>query len=207
MKFVSHKLKFVKPNSSILSLTIFHVSLTRLIVYTTLAIFCSSFCVLEQLCSRFRLNGICNWFKVIDFTAIKEFIWTPQQPKASLAGHQQLLLLRICLNNIAKPKLQLLQPAMLLRICVEQHCKSKASYCNQQCSWGSVLNNIAKPKLPLQSANSFCRGSVWTTLQNRSLILQPAKMLRICVEQHSKTKAAASIAINNPFLRICFGTT
>jgi hypothetical protein len=37
--------------------------------------------------------------------------------------------------------------------------------------------------------------------------LHPAKMLRICVEQHSKTKAAASIAINNPFQRICFGTT
>ncbi len=51
------------------------------------------------------------------------------------------------------------------------------------CCWGSVLNNIAKPKLPLQSAIFFCRGSVWTTLQNRSLILQPAKMLRICVEQ------------------------
>jgi hypothetical protein len=26
-------------------------------------------------------------------------------------------------------------------------------------------------------------------------------------EQHSKTKAAACIAINNPFQRICFGTT
>lgn len=137
----------------------------------------------------------------------RNLFWTPQQPKASLAGHQQLLLLRICLNNIAKPKLQLLQPALLLRICVEQHCKSKASYCNQQCSWGSVLNNITKPKLPLQSAIFLSRGSVWTTLQNRSLILHPAKMLRICVEQHSKTKAAASIAINNPFQRICFGTT